>query len=168
MEAKVSRSEVIEIVRKHDGELGDLMSILTDIQDLYGYLPEKAMRVVASETGTSLVDVYGAATFYHAFSLRPRGKHHICICQGTACHVRGSHAVAEEFERQLDIPAGETTEDGEYSIEVVNCLGACALGPVVVMDGDCHTKVRPARVKKLLKETDSPAVDDAAENVSNL
>ncbi|HUW62507.1 MAG TPA: NAD(P)H-dependent oxidoreductase subunit E [Candidatus Bathyarchaeia archaeon] len=153
METQVNGEEILEIVRKHEGNLGGLIALLTEIQEVYGYLPEKTLRIVATATGTSLVDVYGAATFYRAFSLRPRGKHHVCTCQGTACHVRGAQAVATEFERQLGIPAGETTPDGNFTLETVNCLGACALGPIVVTDGDCHTKVRPAAVKGILKKS---------------
>jgi NADH-quinone oxidoreductase subunit E len=126
------------------------ISILEEIQAKYGYLPEEALKTVAEETGRSLVDIYGVATFYKAFSLQPRGKHLISICLGTACHVQGGPRVAEEFQRQLGIRSGETTEDREFSLETVNCLGACALGPVVVVDGHYFSKVRPTKVKEII------------------
>ena len=89
----------------------------------YGYLPEQELRNVSEETGHSLVDIYGVATFYRAFSLKPRGKHLISVCLGTACHVRGGPAIAKEIEAQLGIKAGETSSDGEFTLETVNCLG---------------------------------------------
>jgi (2Fe-2S) ferredoxin len=98
-----------------------------------------------------LVDVYSVATFYRSFSLKPRGKHLIYACLGTACHVRGAPRVVDEFERQLGIKSGQTTEDMEFTLETVNCLGACALGPVVVIDGNYFSKVRKSKVSQLLE-----------------
>ena len=139
--------EITEALRANgDG----LVRILEAVQDRFGYLPEAALRAVAETAGQSLVDVYGVATFYRSFSLVPRGKHLICVCLGTACHVRGAPMVAEEFQRQLGIEAGETTQDQEFTLETVNCLGACALGPVVVIDGRYFSKVRTSRVRQLL------------------
>ncbi len=132
----------------HDG----LISILERIQAKYNYLPQEALREVSEETGRSLVDIYGVATFYRAFSLKPRGKHLVSVCLGTACHVRGGPMIAEEFERQLGVCAGETTPDKEFTLETVNCLGACALGPIVTVDGRYFTKVGTAAVKKILKQ----------------
>ncbi len=128
-----------------------LIGILGEIQGRYGYLPEMALRAVAETTGRSLVDVYGVATFYRAFSLRPRGKHLISVCLGTACHVRGAPVTLGEFERQLGVRAGETTEDGEFTLETVNCLGACALGPIVVVDGRYFSNVRTPKAREILK-----------------
>ncbi|MBM4040967.1 MAG: NAD(P)H-dependent oxidoreductase subunit E [Planctomycetes bacterium] len=128
-----------------------LISILEEIQEQYGYLPERALRAVAETTGRSLVDVYGVATFYRAFSLRPRGKHLVSVCLGTACHVRGAPVTLGEFERQLGVKAGETTEDGEFTLETVNCLGACALGPIVVVDGRYFSNVRTAKAREIIR-----------------
>ncbi|MDQ1256649.1 MAG: NADH-quinone oxidoreductase subunit [Candidatus Hydrogenedentes bacterium] len=144
--------ETLRIIEKYQGAQGNLISILEEIQDHNGYLPEKALRTVAEKTGLSLVDIYGVATFYRSFSLKPRGKHYVCVCLGTACHVRSAPMVVEEFERRLGIQAGETTADAEFTLETVNCLGACALGPIVVIDGQYYSKVKPAMVKKLLNE----------------
>jgi NADH:ubiquinone oxidoreductase subunit E len=138
------------ILQKHNDARGSLIAVLEEIQAEYGYLSEDALRTVAERTGRSLVDVYGVATFYRSFSLQPRGKHLISVCLGTACHVRGAPRVAEEFERQLGIGAGDTTPDREFTLETVNCLGACALGPVVVVDGRYFSKVRKSKVAQLI------------------
>jgi NADH-quinone oxidoreductase subunit E len=129
-----------------------LISILEDIQGQYGYLPEGALVAVAEKTDRSLVDIYGVATFYKAFSLQPRGKHLISACLGTACHVRGAPAVVEELKQQLGINAGETTEDKEFTLETVNCLGACALGPIVVVDGHYFPEVKISMIKEILNK----------------
>jgi len=143
-------ADILRILDKHSNDRSGLISILQDIQDEYGYLPEKALRMTAEKTGRSLVDIYSVATFYRSFSLKPRGKHLICACLGTACHVRGAARIVDELKRQLNIKAGETTPDKEFTLETVNCLGACALGPVVVIDGHYFSKVRRSKVKQLL------------------
>ncbi len=134
---------------------GGLIATLEDIQAKYGYLPKEQLGEVAEETGRSLVDIYGVATFYRAFSLKPRGKHLISACLGTACHVRGGPVIAREIEQQLGIKAGETTLDNEFTLETVNCLGACALGPVVVVDGHYFPKVTASKVKEILEKAHS-------------
>ncbi|HUU10248.1 MAG TPA: NAD(P)H-dependent oxidoreductase subunit E [Phycisphaerae bacterium] len=143
---------VREILRQHEHDRGGLIAILEAVQVRYGYLPEAALRTVADETGRPLVDVFGVATFYRFFTLKPRGKHLVCACLGTACHVRGAARIVEEFERQLGIPRGETTPDKQFTLETVNCLGACALGPVVVIDGRYFSKVRRSRVRQMLDD----------------
>jgi NADH-quinone oxidoreductase subunit E len=148
----VNSTDILRILEKHTEDKGRLIAILEEIQDEYGYLPEESLRIVSSETGRPLVDVYSVATFYRSFSLQPRGRHLIYACLGTACHVRGAPRVVEEFERQLGIKAGQTTEDMEFTLETVNCLGACALGPVVVIDGHYFSKVRKSRVSQLLDD----------------
>lgn len=145
--------EILSIVDKHEDDRGGLISVLEDIQAKYSYLPPEALKLVADATGRSLVDVYGVATFYKSFSLKPRGKHLCLVCKGTACHVRGAPRVEEEFTRQLKIRAGETTPDKEFTLETVNCLGACALGPVVVVDGHYFSNVRSTRVKPIIEKT---------------
>lgn len=142
---------VSEVVGQHAGSRGGLIAILQDIQARYGYLPAEALKSVAERTGRPLVDIYGVASFYRSFSLKPRGKHVCSVCLGTACHVRGGPAVAEEFQRELGVPPGETTEDREFTLETVNCLGACALGPIVVVDGHYFSNVKPAEVKSVVE-----------------
>jgi len=141
---------VLKILETHCGERGELIAILEEIQAKYSYLPEAALRIVAEKTGRSLVDIYGVATFYKSFSLKPRGKHLISVCLGTACHVRGGLSIAEAFQRHLGIKAGETTPDKEITLETVNCLGACALGPIVVVDGYYFSNVTFQKVKDII------------------
>jgi NADH-quinone oxidoreductase subunit E len=143
----------LEAIETHAGQRGAVIAMLEEIQGKYGYLPPGALEVVAEKTGTSLLDIYGVATFYKHFSLQPRGEHLVSVCLGTACHVRGGPAVAKEFERQLGVAAGETTPDREITLETVACLGACALGPIVVVDGQYYSHVAPSGVKRLLKRT---------------
>jgi len=142
---------IVRIVEKHSEDRGGLISTLEDIQSKYGYLPEDTLRIVAKRTGWSLVDLFGVATFYRSFSLKPKGRHLISVCLGTACHVRGAPIIAGEFERKLKISAGETTSDNEFTLETVNCLGACALGPMVVVDGHYFSNVNTRKVKQILK-----------------
>ncbi len=138
------------IVAEHAGDRGGLIAVLGAVQSALGYLPEAALRAVAERMGVSLVDVYGVATFYRGFSLEPRGRHVVSCCLGTACHVRGAPMVVEEFARQLGIAPGETTADREFSLETVNCLGACALGPMVVVDGRYFSNVRKPQVAEIV------------------
>jgi NADH-quinone oxidoreductase subunit E len=141
---------ILKILETHRGERGELIAILEEIQAKYSYLPEEALRILAEQTGRSLVDIYGVATFYKSFSLKPRGKHLVLVCLGTACHVRGGSSIAEAFERQLGVKRGETTPDKEITLETVNCLGACALGPIVVVDGHYFSNVTFERVKDII------------------
>lgn len=149
----VNFERILAIIDRHNQDRSGLIAILEDIQTEWNYLPEKAIRIVSEKTGYSLVDIYGVATFYRSFSLRPRGKQLICACLGTACHVRGAPRVVRELEQQLGIKAGETTADREFTLETVNCLGACALGPVIVIDGHYFSKVRTSKVSQLLEQT---------------
>src|SRR4030042_256886 len=143
---------VEEIVAQHHGSLGGMLSILSEVQAKYGYLPQEALRRIAAATGDSLTDIYAVVTCYRAFSLKPRGKHLVSVCLGTACHVRGAPKVAEEFSRQLGIESGETTQDKEFSLETVNCLGACALGPTVVVDNHYFRHVTTAKVQHIIDQ----------------
>ena len=144
--------KVVAIISKYGGNRDSLVSILQDIQAEYHYVPEDALRVVARQLDLQLIQVYGVATFFKAFSLKPRGEHIVTCCLGTACHVRGAPAMLDEVKRQLGIEPGETTEDMRFTLETVNCLGACALGPIVVIDGKYHGQVSPGKVKKVLKK----------------
>ena len=144
--------KVVAIVSKYGGNRDSLVSILQDIQFEYRYLPEEALRAVARQLDLPLIQVYGVATFFRAFSLKPRGEHMVSVCLGTACHVRGAPRVLDEVKRQLGIEPGETTEDMRFTLETVNCLGACALGPIVVIDGKYRGQMGPGKVKKILKK----------------
>ena len=131
---------------------GSLIGLLQDISDSYGYLPEKVLEEVSEKLNVALSHLYSLATFYTSFRFEPMGKHHCSICVGTACHVRGAPGVVEAIERELDIKAGETTRDGKFTVETVNCLGTCALGPLVVIDGNYHSNLNQRKAVKLLKQ----------------
>ncbi|UCD47623.1 MAG: NAD(P)H-dependent oxidoreductase subunit E [Deltaproteobacteria bacterium] len=146
----MNTDDVVEIVERKKQGLGGIMSILGEIQATYGFLSRETLETVSRITGVHLVDVYGVATFYASFRLTPRGKHLVSVCLGTACHVRGGQKGAEEFERKLGIRAMNTTADNEFTLETVNCLGACALGPVVVVDGHYFPNRSPSRVGEVL------------------
>jgi NADH:ubiquinone oxidoreductase subunit E len=139
------------IIDAYEAKRDSLISVLQDIQTEYRYLPEEALRIVAEKMKLPLIQVYGVATFFRAFSLEPKGKHVLSICTGTACHVRGASAVLDEVEREICIAPGETTDDMQFSLETVNCLGACALGPILVVDGKYHGQMVPAKVNAALK-----------------
>ena len=148
MTTRTSNS-IERIVESYGCHRDSLISILQDVQTEYHYLPEEALREVATRLDLPLIQVYGVATFFKAFSLEPQGKHLVHVCLGTACHVRGANSVLDEVKRQLRIEPGQTTEDMEYTLETVNCLGACALGPIVVVDGEYHEQITPRKVKKV-------------------
>jgi NADH-quinone oxidoreductase subunit E len=140
------------ILDQHEQDPSAIIAVLQDMQEKVNYLPEGALRYVAEQLDIPVSKVYSLATFYRAFSLEPRGRHQIYVCTGTACHVRGSVKVLDTLERELGIRAGETDEQLEFTLETVNCLGACALGPVVVVDGEYYGEMNPAKVSRLLKK----------------
>ncbi len=141
--------DLARLIEQHNGGQG-LISLLEAIQARYRYLPQEAMVLVSERLGVPLSQVYSVATFYHAFTLKPRGKHLVNVCLGTACHVRGSGGVLNKVAKTLQVKPGETTSDREYTLETVNCLGACALGPVMVVDGTYYGQMSPTRVEKAL------------------
>jgi len=151
--ANFSVKVVDHILNGHrDGVEGSLIPILEEIQERYHYLPREALILVSQWVGVPLSQVYSIATFYNAFSLKRRGRHLIHVCTGTACHVRGAAQVLDRLQRRLEIRPGETTPDWEFTLETVNCLGACALGPITVIDGEYFGQMAASSVDKLLKE----------------
>lgn len=154
---EVEKAKIQSVIDKHNGEKRNLIAILLDIQSHYNYLPADSLCLVASALGMPLVDVIGVATFYRAFSLTPRGEHTCLVCMGTACHVRGGPKILEEFERKLGVPAGETTPDKKFTLETVACLGCCAIGPVVVVDGDYHGHATIRKVETILNKYQTKA-----------
>lgn len=149
----MNAADVEKIIEKHSKKEGGLISTLEAIQSRYGYLPRTALDIVSKKTGKALVEVYGVATFYKSFSLKPRGKHLISVCLGTACHVHNAPRIAQEFEKVLSINPGQTTKDKEFTLETVNCLGACALGPIVMVDGHYFSHVKTSKVRDIIKQT---------------
>jgi len=138
------------IVQGRGSDPFDIMEVLQDIQAAYHYLPEEALCRVSETMGVPLIEVFRLANFYKAFSLKPRGRHLITVCMGTACHVRNSPRFLDEVRRRLRVEAGGTTQDGEFTLETANCLGACALAPVVIMDGKYYEHMTPAKLGSLL------------------
>jgi len=143
--------EVDEIVSRYEGQITGSVGILQDIQNRYNYLPQEALVHMAKRLNVALSQIYGLATFYKAFTLTPRGKHLISVCMGTACHVRGAMRILERLQRRLNIKPGQTSHDLQFSLETVNCLGACALGPLMVINGEYFGKMSARRVDSILK-----------------
>jgi NADH:ubiquinone oxidoreductase subunit E len=148
---QIDTSAVDAIVGQFATPEGNLIGILHAVQDRYSYLPEEALVRVAEQTGFSLERIYAIATFYNHFSLEPRGRHLVRVCMGTACHVQGASRVMDELSQQLGCSEGHTSEDMQFTLESVRCVGACSLAPVVVIGDDTHACVHPKKVKHLLK-----------------
>ncbi len=140
-----------DIINRQARDDGSLIAALEDIQARYRYLPPEALILVSERLGVPLSQTYSVATFYNAFSLKPKGKHCLNVCMGTACHVRGSPQVLDRLQTKLGIGAGSTTRDRLFTLETVNCLGACALGPIVVTDGEYSGQMTPQKADQLLK-----------------
>jgi len=142
--------KVAAIINKYDADKGQLISILQDIQAEFHYLRKEALTQVSDTMGVPLSQVYSVATFFKAFTLKPRGKHLVNVCLGTACHVRGASKVLEQIERSLNVSRGETTSDLKFTLETVNCMGCCALGPVVKIDAEYFGEMSAGKVDSLL------------------
>lgn len=134
------------------GDASKVLAALQTMQDEFGYLNPETVQAISEHLSVSAGEVYGVASFYAQFRFQKPGKHSIKVCQGTACHVRRSDLVLEAFERELGIKNGETTADGQYSLERVACFGCCALAPVVVVDEDTHARMRTTAVRRMLKQ----------------
>ena len=144
-------SEINDNINREATGDGSLIAALEEIQERYRYLPPEALILASEQLGLPLSQAYSVATFYNAFSLRPKGKHCLHVCMGTACHVRGSPQVLDRLESKLGIKAGETTRDHLFTLETVNCLGACALGPIIVTDEEYSGQMTTQKVDRLIK-----------------
>ena len=140
-----------------------LIEVLQDVQEAFGYIPEDVMTTVSKELGVPVIEVYQVANFYKAFSLSPRGRHIITVCMGTACHVRGAPRLLDEAKGLLNIEPGQTTQDNLFTLQRVNCLGACALGPIVVLDGKYHRNMTPNKLRKLAQSVQEAEKEVAAD-----
>lgn len=138
------------IIERYRGQQGALIPVLHEAQELFGYLPEEVQRRVAEGLGVTLSEVYGVATFYSLFSLKPRGMHKIGVCLGTACYVRGASAILDELERTLKVKVNDTTDDGKFTLEITRCIGACGLAPVMTIDADVHGRLTADKIKEIL------------------
>ena len=143
---------VKEVMARYGDNPARMIEILQDLQDIYGYLPEEVLKEVSRQTEVPLTRIYHVATFFKAFSLKPRGKYTIQVCTGTACHVKGSYRVLERLQDVLGVKPGDTTDDLLFTLETVNCVGACALGPVVIVNGKYYGYMTPGKVESLIKE----------------
>lgn len=151
MNVKEAEEKVGQVLQKYQHDKSLLVDILQDIQAESGYLPKEVLEETSKGLDVPLSRVYSVATFFKAFSLKPRGRHLINVCVGTACHVRGAGKVVEKIEQELGIKAGETTEDLKFTLETVNCIGACALGPMVMVGEDYHGEMTPDAISSVLK-----------------
>lgn len=138
------------ILARYPRQADELIPLLRSVQDAYGYIPQAAIEPVAKHLLVSRAKVLGVATFYGNFSLVPRGKHKVCVCRGTACHVRGSQKVLDCVCEELGIQPGETTPDMNFTLQTVACVGACALAPVMMVDGEYYGKTDPKQARKVL------------------
>jgi NADH:ubiquinone oxidoreductase subunit E len=143
-----------EIVEKYKGQAGGLIPVLEQAQELLGFLPVVVQKRIGRELNIPFSHVYGVVTFYSFFTMQPRGKHTVRVCLGTACYVRGGKKIAENVEKIFGIKEGETTPDRMFTYETVRCLGACGLGPVVVVDDNVHGRVKPDKLKDILNQYD--------------
>jgi NADH-quinone oxidoreductase subunit E len=140
-----------EILEGRRSQPTQLIEVLQDVQENYGYISKEAMQVVSQHLGVPLIEVYSVASFYKAFRLKPSGKNVLTMCMGTACHVRGARLLLDQATGQLGVETGEVTSDGLFSVEHVNCLGACALGPIVTENGSYHHHMTPGKLRKLIE-----------------
>ena len=152
MEANITE-QLDEILSQYSGESGELIPILQEAQERFGYLPEEAMQRIAKFLRLPESTVYGVSTFYAQFKLTPTGKRLIKVCRGTACHVRGGARILREVEKKLGIKPGETTSDMEYSLETIACFGSCALAPVIVIDKNVYGRMTTTKAGQILTET---------------
>jgi NADH-quinone oxidoreductase subunit E len=148
----IDLSLMSEVFEKYKGQQGVLIPILQRAQEIYGYLPREVMKLIADRLGVSLGKVYGVATFYAQFYLERRGRHILKLCDGTACHVKGTSVLMNAVEEEFDIHPGETSHDGELTVEIVYCMGSCALAPVAVLDGQVMGRMQQDKLLHRVKK----------------
>lgn len=147
-------AEINEILDRYPDDSDVLIQLLLDVQDELKWISKESVQAISKKLAVPVSKIYRIASFYTALSLQPRGKHVVCVCMGTACHVRGAPKIMDIMEDTLGIRAGETTQDMQFTLERVNCLGCCALGPVATVDKDYHGKLNPTKVKDVLERYD--------------
>lgn len=143
---------LVKIVEEYKHDKSNLIQVLNGVQEHFGYVPKDAMIYISEQMGIPVAEIYGVVTFYSRFSLKPKGKYNICVCQGTACYVKGAERILDKVKQELGIEVGETTEDGKFSLEPTRCLGACGLAPVFTVNGEVYGKATVEKVKKILDE----------------
>lgn len=153
------RRDVQTHVNKWKDEEGNLIMILHAIQDQHGYVPREVAMELSRELGVRLARIYEVITFYHYFKLQPPGKHNITVCNGTACYLKGAPGLLSTLKSRLGIGEGETTEDREFHLDVVRCIGCCGMSPAVVVDGKTHGKIKPADIEGIIAEVKNPPAE---------
>jgi NADH-quinone oxidoreductase subunit E len=148
----MNEARLTEILGKYEADQSTIISVLQDIQAEFGYLPKDAIQTVSKEMNIPLSRVLSLATFFNAFSMKPKGRHPISICMGTACHVRGARLILEKLERELSITSGENTPDGNFSLDEVRCVGCCGLAPVIMVGDEFHGKLTQTKIPGVLKK----------------
>ncbi|MEA4926546.1 MAG: NAD(P)H-dependent oxidoreductase subunit E [Syntrophomonadaceae bacterium] len=158
---ELDHQKIARIVSAYPSEKRFILAMMQDVQKHFNYLPREAMELIAGHVDAPFSRIYSMATFYKAFSLVPKGRYNIKVCDGTACHIKGSNVLLDQVRKLLGIKPGETTEDGLFSIETVNCLGACAIAPVMVVNERVHPKVTSSSIVEIIKgyggEANEPA-----------
>ena len=144
--------KIKESISIHKGSKGALIPILHDVQDIYGYLPEEVLQLVSEEISVPMPEIYGVATFYSIFSLKPKGEQVIRVCLGTACYVKGAQLIIDKLSELLNVAVGNTTEDGKFTLEATRCLGACGLAPVMTIGEKVYGRLTPDDIPGILKE----------------
>lgn len=160
MDLKSDYKRSIKIVEEYSKNKRYALPILQDIQREYGFIPRESMIIISKYLEVPISEIYSLATFYKSLSLKPKGKYTIKLCDGTACHIRGTETIKEELEKILDIPSGETTKDGLFSIETVNCIGACALAPVMLINGKYYGSLNKEKVKDIIDKLKEGDIDE--------
>ncbi len=144
--------QIEEIIARYQNERTPLMMILSDIQNEFGYIPLEVQEIISEKTGIPVAEIYGVVTFYSFFSLKPKGKYVIGVCLGTACYVKGSQQVLDKFAELLHIKAGETSEDGLFTLDALRCIGACGIAPAITINGKVYPKVAVSQVPAIVEE----------------
>ncbi len=162
MAEDVSNTEdmISPIVTAYPREKRYILAMMQDVQKKYNYLPKEALKMIATHAEVPFSQIYSMATFYKAFSLIPKGRYNIRVCDGTACHIKGSAVLIDQIYNNLGIKPGETTEDKAFSLETVNCLGACAIAPVVMVNDAVHAKVTSSGILKIIEKYRGDAGDE--------
>lgn len=141
-----------EILNKYEKDKSNLIQILNEVQEYYGYVPMKAQEAISKYLEMEMAEIYGVITFYSRFTLKPKGKYHVSVCLGTACFVKGSEKLLDTAKEALKIKEGETTADGKFSLEATRCIGACGLAPVFTVNDEVYGKATPELIKKVIEQ----------------
>ena len=151
-EHKKIDEKIIETINEYKHDKSNLIQVLNEVQEYVGYIPRNIMQYISEQMQIPFAEVYGVVTFYARFSLKPKGKYNVCVCQGTACYVKGAERILSKVKTELGIELGQTTKDGKFSLEPTRCLGACGLAPVFTVNGEVYGKATVEKVREVLEE----------------